>query len=169
MMVATKHLDDILAGVPDRARIWIYQCNRELSDAEVLSVESAATQFVKQWNTHGSRMSARALVLYRRFLILIADESQVAASGCSIDSSVHFVQTLEKNLGVSFFDRLLITWRDETGTIRATPMNEFQEMINLGKISESQIVFNNLISTVEELKSNWETKALHSWHARLFN
>lgn len=169
MKLATKHLDDLLDGLPNSSRVWIYQCNRELTESEIKSIETEAKQFVKQWNTHGSPMSARALMLYKRFLILIADQSEIAASGCSIDSSVHFVQSLEKKHGVSFFDRLLITWRDESGAIRATPMNEFQQMIQSGTITEDRIVFNNLISTVEELKSAWETRALGSWHARLFN
>jgi signal transduction histidine kinase len=37
--------------------------------------------------------------------VLIADENEVSVSGCSIDSSVKFIQHLQSEYQLNFFDR----------------------------------------------------------------
>lgn len=168
-MIAQPHIAELLTDLPDHARVWIYQCNRPLLSEEVAYIESQSKNFLREWNAHGSAMHARALVVYDRFLILAADEQRVQASGCSIDSSVHFIKSLGNHLKVDFFDRLAMSYRDESGSILTLPLNRFQEEIAQGNISQDTLVFNNLVDNVGELKSKWEVPASQSWHIRLFS
>jgi len=168
MMVSEQHIAQQLSDIPGDARVWIYACNRELTEDEVQLVIDTSAEFLKAWNTHGTAMRARVLVLYNRFLIVLADENHIKASGCSIDSSVRYVQSLESTLNVTFFDRMLVTYRNSGGEIGSLPMSEFQEKITQGEITADTVVFNNLVDRAELLFTDWEVPASKSWHARLF-
>src|SRR5690349_2707845 len=98
--------------MPSDARVWVYQCNKELTDAEVKSIKEKTAVFTEQWTAHKQQLRAGFDVRYNRFLIITIDEKQAMASGCSIDASVHFIQSLEKDLNVSFFDRMLFTYKN---------------------------------------------------------
>lgn len=158
-----------LNALPGHARVWIYQSDRKLTDAEVQHIEKAAEVFLKDWNTHGTKLSAGLVVIYNRFIVLAADEAVVAASGCSIDSSVRFLKTIAQELNIDLFDRLNIAYRNSTGEVVTLKMAAFEAAIQSGEITKETVVFNNLINTWDDLKSKWEVPALSSWHARMFN
>jgi hypothetical protein len=48
-------------------------------------------------------------------------------------------------------------------------MQEFQTLINDGKVDDQTLVFNNLVSTKNELDSNWQIPLHKSWHKRLLS
>src|SRR5690606_21336179 len=87
------------------SRVWIYQCNRLLSMNEALDTEQRLNNFAGQWQSHGADVKAAALLFFGQFVVLIADETQAGVSGCSTDSSVRFIKSLEQAYGVNFFDR----------------------------------------------------------------
>ena len=68
-------------------------------------------EFITQWTVHGKSLAAGYEIPYRRFIILGLDQSQAAASGCSIDASVHFIQGLEKKYGVDLLDKMNVTFK----------------------------------------------------------
>lgn len=67
------------------SRVWIYQSDRKLTDPEVGKIQQELDDFTIGWTAHNNQLKARAEIRYNRFLILIVDESQAGASGCSID------------------------------------------------------------------------------------
>lgn len=148
------------------SRLWIYQADRFLSDEELEKVRQASDQFLTTWLAHGRELFAEIELFYGLFLILAVDESQAKASGCSIDSSVQFIQDLEKKLNCSFMNRNLLTYRSEEG-IQILDRAEFRKALESNKITESTIVFNNLIQSLSEFK-NWETELRNSWHYNAF-
>lgn len=169
MMSTTQVETEKLSRLPDHTRVWIYQSNRELSSTEVEQIENSAKDFLTEWNAHGAKMSAQLVVLYNRFVVLAADETAVQASGCSIDSSVRFLKTLEQNLNIDLFDRLNLAFRDASGNIATKTVSEFQEAIDRGEITPATIVFNNLVNTLGDLRKSWEVPASGSWHVRMLN
>ena len=82
------------------SRVWIYQSSRLFSIQEALDLESRLEQFTQNWQSHGSPVQATSLLLFGRFIIFIADESQVLVSGCSTDASVREIKEIEKTYGV---------------------------------------------------------------------
>ena len=150
----------------DHSRVWIYQSNRRLSDDEVKEIRNYGDQFIQQWAAHGSDLHAAFEVRYNQFLILFADESQVKASGCSIDSSVRFIKEIANAYGLDLFDRLNITFRqgDKIDMLR---MNDFQMALEKGQLTEQTVVFNNLVETKSDFENKWEVPVKESWHAQL--
>lgn len=168
MIAQVTDLNDRLISIPDHARVWIYQSDRQLNDTEVSLIKHRSKAFLSEWNAHGAALRAQLSVIYQRFIVIIADETAVKASGCSIDSSVRFIKSLESELGIDLFNRLNLAYRDSSGEIKSMIMNEFEDAAQKGEISKDHIVFDNTVSTVGQLKTRWELPASGSWHARFF-
>ncbi len=78
--------------LPESSRVWIYQANRSLSEQELQEINTKLEDFITQWTAHGANLKASFEIRYKRFIILALDQELNAASGCSIDASVHFIQ-----------------------------------------------------------------------------
>ena len=77
-----------LVNLPDfsaDSRIWVYTCNRKLTDGESLDVQQQLDSFCRQWTAHNQALQAVAEVFENQFVFLMVDESKSGASGCSID------------------------------------------------------------------------------------
>lgn len=153
-------------SLPDHSRIWIYQCSRELTDDEIVSIGTETKLFLEGWTAHNQVLKAGYEFRYNRFLILMIDEKAAGASGCSIDKSVHFIQSLEKKYGVSFMDRMKFAYKEQ-GRVEVVSRNQFEDMFSKGILNVDTVVFNNLIATKKELRSDWEVALSDSWHKEL--
>jgi len=151
----------------ENSRVWVYQADRELSATETEQVQQQLNSFTTSWTAHNNQLKAKAEVRYNRFLVLIVDESQAGASGCSIDKSVHFMQHLEQEFGINLFDRFNLAYRDGDKVLSA-PRHAFEEMIKQNTINKQTIVFNNMVQNLRELETKWEVPFKDSWHIQLF-
>lgn len=151
--------------LPNNSRVWIYQSEREFTQEEINFISERAIGFVKQWTKHGSDLQGSFTIKYNQFLVLAVDEGFNNVSGCSIDSSVRFVQELEKALQVDMMNKMNISFKDGEN-INIVKMTAFKEFAKARKITAETIVFNNMITTKEELETKWEVAANDSWHKR---
>ena len=154
-------------SLPAHSRIWIYQSDRKFSDAEVQEIESTLHTFIENWAAHGQSLEASCLVKYNRFVILAVNPDVQAVTGCSIDASVQFIQSLEQKYSVDLMDRMNVTFK--TGEFIAyKSLIDFKKMAKAKSVSATTIVFNNLVNTIEEWEDFWEVPASESWHSRFF-
>ena len=93
------------------SRIWIYQSNRKFIVSELEELNSKTVAFLNSWASHGSEMLCSYQIKYDRFIIIALDESKTSASGCSIDSCVHFIQGLEKTFEVLLLDKMNVAFK----------------------------------------------------------
>ncbi|MFZ6050992.1 ABC transporter ATPase [Halocola ammonii] len=161
-------LKELFSDMPDTARVWIYQSERPLNEKEEKMLRTEIDSFVKSWSAHGNKLKADYAFLYSTFLILMVDEDQANASGCSIDDSVHTIQSLEKLLGISFMNRMVVTYRDGD-ELRHVSMNDFWALIKSGRVTSETTVYNNLVKNKAELESSWEVPLEKSWHKQMFD
>ena len=154
-------------SLPTHSRIWIYQSDRKFSDNEVLEIESALQTLTENWAAHGKSLEASCLVKYNRFIILAVNPDVQVVTGCSIDASVQFIQSLEQKYNVDLMDRMNVTFK--TGEFIAyKSLIDFKKMAKAKSVSATTIVFNNLVNTIEEWEDFWEVPASESWHSRFF-
>ena len=153
--------------ISEESRIWIYQSNRTLSITEINEIESKIKDFLISWTAHGSDLQASFIIKYSRFIVISLNESFNLATGCSIDSSVRFIQELEAEYDVSLLDKMNVSYRHGE-FIAYKPLIEFKKMIKNRSISKKTIVFNNLINSKSEFLNNWEVPIEESWHNRFF-
>ncbi len=155
-----------LTNMPQDARLWVYQSNRILSDAEVKAVEEEGLKFISDWSAHGASLKASFDVLHNLFVVIAVDEKLALASGCSIDKSVHFVKELEQKLGLNLFDRMQVAYRS-SNEIKVCKLSEFEKLASQGIVNESTIVFNNMVASKEAFDSQWEVPLKQSWQSRV--
>lgn len=152
----------IPADFADESRVWIYQSSRPFSEKEELEINEQLHHFYAQWQAHGAPVKGWAKLLFRRFIVLMADETHVDVSGCSTDSSVRVIKSIERQYEVNLFDRLSITFlvKDQPEVL---PMGQVQYAIDKGYINGDTLLFNNLVATKGEMLKNWLQPLNYSW------
>lgn len=153
-------------NMPSDARLWVYQSNRILSDAEVKAIEEEGLKFISDWAAHGASLKASFDVLHNLFIVIAVDEKQAMASGCSIDKSVHFVKALEQKLNLNLFDRMQVAYRS-SNEIKVCKLSEFEKLASQGIVNESTIVFNNMVTSKSSFDTEWEVPLKQSWQNRV--
>jgi hypothetical protein len=153
--------------LPEYSKIWIYQSNRKFSDEEITEIENDIKTFVENWSAHGTGLEASFILKYNRFIILSVNQEVQQATGCSIDSSVAFIQNLEQKYKVDLLDKMNVTFKNGEH-IAHKSLIDFKRMAKEKAVTANTIVFNNLVNTIEEFNNNWEVPAEESWHSRFF-
>lgn len=154
-------------NLPLESKIWIYQSNRKFSDEELAEIETALQAFLNNWSAHGTSLEASYQLKYNRFIILAVNQEVQNATGCSIDNSVQFIQSLEKKYNVDLLDKMNVTFKLGEHVAHKT-LIDFKKMAKDKAVTENTIVFNNLVNSIEEWNDNWEVPAGESWHSRFF-
>ena len=146
--------------IANNSRVWVYQSDRGLSDKEVVFIQQKLFTFCKDWKSHQAHLKSSYKVLHNRFIILLVDEQEQNASGCSIDSSVKVIKEIETEFDIDFFNRTQIAFQ-QRGEIVTLSIPEFKKVVQT-----DTLVFNNLVRTKADFEENWETVAKNSWHAK---
>ena len=154
-------------NLPEDSKIWIYQSNRKFSDDEITEIESDLKIFIENWSAHGTTLEASYIIKYNRFIILAVNQETQQATGCSIDSSVAFIQNLEQKYQVILLDKMNVTFKNGDH-IAHKSLIDFKRMAKEKAVTVNTIVFNNLVNSIEEFNDNWEVPAAESWHSRFF-
>ncbi len=159
---ALKNFSDF----PDKSRTWVYQADRDLSEDEIHFVEANLANFTTQWEAHGKQLHAKGEVILNRFLVIMIDENNAAATGCSIDKSVHFVEQLGKTLMIDWFNRLNIIYLDEHGVLSEFDFRKAEELMSENKLTPETMIFNNNVASKGDMIENWLVAIKDSWMAR---
>jgi hypothetical protein len=150
------------------SRVWVYQSDKVLNDTDVNKLQVTLDNFSIGWTAHNNQLKAKAEIRYNRFIILIVDESQAGATGCSIDKSVRFMKDIEQHFGINLFDRFNLAYRNGD-EILSVPRHAFEDLISNKTINTNTIVFNNMVQNLSELETKWEVPFKDSWHIQLFS
>jgi hypothetical protein len=153
--------------LPESARVWIYQSDKNFESSQIDDLSEQATRFCEQWSAHSTPLKSAYKILHDKFLILAVDEGVNAASGCSIDSSVQFVQGAGQQLGVNFFNRTQLAFLIDDN-VYTTGLHSIKDEIDSGKIEPKTLTFNLQAENVAEFQNNWLVPAQESWMKRYF-
>ena len=152
-------------SLPEDSRVWIYQANRSFTEEELKEISLKLDTFITQWTAHGADLQAGYTIKYKRFIIIALDQNRNAATGCSIDASVHFIQQLEQEYRVDLMDKMNVSYK-QGEFVAYKPLTDFKQMAKDKAVSKNTIVFNNLVTNIAEFNENWEVPASESWHSR---
>lgn len=151
--------------LPEESRVWIYQANRSFSENEISEIEKKLKIFIETWTAHSQDLQSGFKIVYKRFIVIALNQNLNAATGCSIDASVHFIQQLEKDYNVDLMDKMNVSYK-QGEFIAYKSLIDFKKMAKQKAVSKKTIVFNNLVTNIAEFKENWEVPASDSWHSR---
>lgn len=150
--------------LPESSRVWIYQASRSFSEAELIELRNELDSFLQEWTAHGNDLNAGYEIPYNRFIVIALDQSVAGATGCSIDSSVRFIQALEAKYNIDLLDKMNVSYKQGEFVAYKT-LIDFRKMAKNKSVSKNTIVFNNLVINKGEYQNNWEVPASESWHA----
>lgn len=144
------------------SRVWIYQSSRRFSLQEAFELEDMLNEFLQNWKSHGHPVTGYANLLFGQFIIIMADERATGVSGCSTDSSVKLIKSIEQKFKVDMFNRLMLAFivKDK---IEVIPMAQLRHAIENNFINEDTLHFNNTVLTKKELEEKWITPIKISW------
>ncbi len=151
---------------PDHARIWIYQANRPLTDAEVTLVQLFLENQTAQWAAHGHPLAGSVRVLHHRFVVVAVDETQALPSGCSIDASTRWLKELGAEINLDFFDRSVAFLQNEA--VQTLPVAQVKKAVTGGILTPETLIFNNLVPRIGDFRKSWRVPAADSWLGRFF-
>lgn len=146
----------------ENSRVWIYLSSRPFTNVETSDLGKVLHHFCKEWSAHGVNLQAAGEIHYNRFIILMVDETAAGASGCSIDSSVHFIQGIEREYNVELFNRMQVAWMEGT-SVRVAPLQQLQQLFEEGIINAETLVFNNTITSKKDFETKWMVPFKESW------
>jgi len=120
-----------------------------------------------QWTSHGKVIDSYAHLFHNQFIVLVADGSELP-SGCSIDSSVHFITDLGKLHRVDFFDRMTFAYLedDHVNTINNI---DFKQAYKEKVVSNETLMFDNLVNNKKDFLEKWIVPLEDSWHTKFLN
>jgi hypothetical protein len=92
----------------------------------------------------------------------MADETATGVSGCSTDSSVRLMKSIEQKFNVHLFDRLLLAFliKDK---VQLLPISQLDFAEQNQFISRDTLYFNNTVQTKKELEEKWLLPLKESW------
>ena len=149
------------------SRVWIYPSNRPFRAEELDDISASIQNFLNQWTAHSQSLEAAFELPYHRFIVIGINQEQVKASGCSIDASVRFIQSLEKEFDLVLLDKMNVTFK-QGEFLTHKNLTDFKTLVKNKSVTSETLVFNNLVDTVEAYRNFWEVPAAQSWHNCFF-
>jgi hypothetical protein len=152
----------------ENSRIWVYQANRKLTSAEQEWISNRLKSFCEQWNTHGALMPTSFDIQFDQVILLAVDESQLGASGCSIDSSVRTLKEIEKEFQINLLDQGKVSFLSDENDLEMTTILGVKAILKEGKLKPETVVLNPLVAKKADLEKKWLIPAKESWLNKYF-
>jgi hypothetical protein len=149
--------------LPSTSRVWIYQADKTINKNQQQILSVALNSFLEQWTAHGNSLKAGFNLPHDHFLVIGLDESQSGASGCSIDSLFRVMQKAGADVGINFLNRELTAFK-VNDQVELVPRHQLKD--KLREFGAEVLVFNNLVTTKEELDNQWLLPAASTWLKR---
>jgi hypothetical protein len=147
-----------------KSRIWVFQSKDQLDESTYNSIKKKISVFLENWKSHQKSFDSSFIIKYKTFIVVAADETNLV-SGCSIDSLINFVKSIEDEFEINLLDKLDVKYKIGND-INTANLNEFKKICENIGINDELIVFNNLVKNIDDFEKNWEVDIRKSWHKR---
>jgi len=154
-------------SLPDSARVWVYGSDGPIDSRKEPQLLSAVDDFLQRWAAHGVPLHSARRWDDGRFLTISVDSTREGASGCSIDGLFRTLKSLEPSIGAQIVTSGLVYYRGKDGQINAVSREEFCNRAIKGEITGDTEVFDLSVTTLNEWRSRFRSRAADSWHASL--
>lgn len=140
--------------MPAYAKVWLYPCSENLRQDQRDAISKDIEAFVEEWLSHKRIVKGSGGIVSDRIIFLTADEEVVDVSGCSIDSSVRFIKSLEDRYQIQCFDRTQMIYQSN-GQVNSLHFRNIASVVESGDLNEDDLVFNIQANTVAQLQQAW--------------
>jgi hypothetical protein len=151
--------------IPDWGKIWIFPSSRKFYPQEISTLKEKIETFLNNWTNEGQAINAAFLLKYDRFIVITIDDSEISLSLKAHDELTAFILKLEKEYEIILLDKINVCYK-QGEFVQYKDLKEFKKMIKNKGVSKKTTVFNNMILTKNEFKTEWEINIMDSWLGR---
>ena len=137
------------------SRLWIFQSLSLLTNYEKEIISNKLNNFFSNWDAHGKSLKSSSFFVYSNFLIVLVDSNEVSATGCAIDKLFNKIEDIGIKLNKSLINNNFIAYKfNDSESIHFLNLFDFKKKIR-DKLILDCVIFDNSISTIEQLKNSW--------------
>lgn len=151
--------------IPDWSKIWIFPSNRKFYEQEISELKESIEAFLNNWANENQLFNCAYELKYDRFIVISVDDTNLNLSLQTHDALSLFIQGLEKKFEITLLDKINVCYK-QGEFVQYKDIVEFKKMMKDKGVSSKTIVFDNMITTKEELETNWEINIMDSWLGR---
>ncbi len=163
-MLRQELIQRIPTDFDDNSKVWVFQSSRAFIEKEAKEIDEQLYQFYSQWESHGAPVKGWAKLLFRQFIVVLADDTKEMIGGCSTDGLMRQIKSIERQYDVNLFDPMMITFLIKEKA-EMLPFSQVQYAIDKGYISRETLLFNNVVYTKKDLMEKWLVSLGESWLA----
>lgn len=152
-------------NIPDWCKIWIFPSSRKFYEQEITGLNERIENFLVQLSEENNDIDCAFELKYDRFIILTVDDTNEPLSVQVHNNIATFALDLEKEYKVTLLDKINVCYK-QGEFVQYKDLIEFKKMMKNKGVSAKTTVFDNMITTKEELTTNWEINILDSWLGR---
>jgi|UniRef100_UPI004048D596 hypothetical protein len=151
--------------ISETAKVWVYPSSRKFYPNELGKIEEKIEEFLVGWKSDDDAFKASYQFLYQRFIILVAEHDTTALKVQDIDASVAFIIGLQEEFDVVLLDKMNVCFK-QGEFVQYKELADFKKLLKNKAVTAKTIVFDNLISTKDDLENHWELPIEDSWYGR---
>jgi len=152
--------------IPSHSKLWIFPSSRKFYPTEIPDIKKQIENFLSKWKNQGEELKCAYLLNYDRFIIITVDTSNTNLTLETHDLLATFIQQLEKKLNVILLDKINVCYK-QGDFVQYKDIKDFKQLIKNKGVSKKTTVFNNMITSKDELKNHWEINIMVSWLSHL--
>ena len=151
--------------ISEDAKVWIYPSSRKFYANEIDEIQEKIASFLNNWKSESDAFQSSYQLLYNRFIILFADDSESKLTLKDIDDSVAFILQLQQEYNVELLDKMNVCFK-QGEFVQYKELKDFKTLLKNRAITGKTIVFDNLVSNKIDFEEVWEIPIEESWYNR---
>lgn len=151
--------------IPTWSKLWVFPSSRKFYEQEISGLKENIESFLNSWTGEDQLFNCAYELKYDRFIVISVDNTDINLSLKTHDALSIFIQELEKKFEVILLDKINVCYK-QGEFVQYKDIVEFKKMMKEKGVSSKTIVFDNMITTKEELENNWEINIMDSWLGR---
>lgn len=156
-------------GLPAESRVWLYTADRVLTAQEREALAQSIDAFIVSWAAHGKSLQSSWRLEGGRCLMIGLDESSPEATGCSIDSKVHWLQALGEQMGLDWMGRSQVIHYNATETTWVeSSLPQFWAQRKAGQVGAETPLVNGVITNKLDCDPSLVVPFEKSWHEEMW-
>lgn len=153
--------------IPNWGKLWIFPSSRKFYPQEIAELKASIENFLNNWENEKIPLNCSYSLKYDRFIIISVDDSNTSLSLKAHDDLTAFILGLETKYNIVLLDKINVCYK-QGEFVQYKDLKEFKTLIKNKGVSKKTIVFDNMITTKEELDKDWEINIMDSWLNRFF-
>ncbi|MGB0836750.1 MAG: ABC transporter ATPase [Flavobacteriaceae bacterium] len=144
--------------------VYIYPSSRKFYPQELPQIKEELEAFKNQM-LEAFDIQMEIDLPYERFIVFAIHFENKSQMNKVIDQTASCILKLEAQYDISLLDRMNVSFK-QGQYIQYKELKDFKKLIKNRSVTAKTVVFNNLITKLQDYRENWELPIEESWYDR---